>query len=378
MFKNRKKIFRFANRVHEQDNILLITIVILATFGLAMLASASAVYAYKRFGNSYYYFNRQLFNLTLGFFVFFIFSKINYHVWRKYAFMFFVGSCVLLGLVFFPKFAAGYGSASSWIKIFGFSLQPSEFVKVSFLIYLAAWVDNKKNVIGSFFEGAFLFIIIIFIISVLMIMQPDFGTLIIIAFSAFVVFFIGGGRISHILAMVLLPLMFLTFILNTNSISRLDYVRDRFECVTTRDFEDKGTCFQVNQSLIAVGSGGLFGKGIGQSEQKHHLPQVDADSIFPIIAEEVGFIFSSFLLLLYFTIFYRGILIAKSAPDNFGVYLSVGIVSWIAAQMFLNIGGMIGIIPMTGVPLPLVSHGGSAVLATFLALGILVNISKYA
>jgi cell division protein FtsW len=155
------------------------------------------------------------------------------------------------------------------------------------------------------------------------------------------------------------------------------YQLNRFKCLVNSSFSSNDICYQVNQSLIAVGSGGFWGRGLGESRQKFlYLPEVNGDSIFPIIAEETGFIFSGLLIILYLYIFYRGYLISKYAPDGFGRILSFGIVSWIAIQACLNIGGMVNLLPMTGVPLPFVSYGGSAIMSSLAAVGILINISK--
>jgi cell division protein FtsW len=184
---------------------------------------------------------------------------------------------------------------------------------------------------------------------------------------------VGGANMKHLLFIFLAASLLLYFI-----IVHTDYEKDRFACLQDPSFDTQEKCYQINQSLIAVGSGGLWGKGLGESSQKYsYLPEVSGDAIFPIISEELGFIFSSILILLYVYIFYRGWLIALKAQDMFGRLLAVGIVSWIFFQAFLNIGGMLNLIPMTGVPLPFISHGGSAMLAGLIAMGILVNISRY-
>jgi cell division protein FtsW len=158
---------------------------------------------------------------------------------------------------------------------------------------------------------------------------------------------------------------------------KTSYQSDRFKCLEDPNYSAQDKCYQINQSLIAVGSGGWFGRGIGQSRQKFmYLPEVWGDSIFPIMAEELGFVFSTLLILLYLFIFYRGLLIARAAPDIYGSTLSIGIIVWLSVQTFLNIGGMINLIPMTGVPLPFISAGGSAILSNMIAMGILINISK--
>jgi cell division protein FtsW len=374
--KNRPgKIFSSSPNEHEADKSLLAALAVLLLFGLVMLFSASSVVSYTRFGNTYHYFLRQFFSLIVSLGLFWFASKMNYHWWKKFAGLFLVFSIGLLLLVFIPGLRSEYGSARSWINIFGFSLQPSELVKISFLIYLAAWLEVKRHALKSWSGGVLPFLIVLGIISALMIAQPDIGTLSIIAVSAVAVFFVAGGRISHILGGVVVAVMILSIIISSGSSS---YESDRFKCLKDPSYSPNDKCYQINQSLIAVGSGGLFGRGIGQSRQKFlYLPEVWADAIFPIIAEETGFIFSTLLILLYLFVFYRGLLIARAAPDLFGGALAVGIVVWLAAQTFLNIGGMINLIPMTGVPLPFVSSGGSATLAALLAMGILVNISKH-
>ncbi|MCD4694528.1 putative lipid II flippase FtsW [bacterium] len=373
MKKFLKNIFKKKPGEHKADKFLIVIIILLVYAGLLMLSSASSVVGYKMFDNSYYYFNHQILSVVLGAILFYIFSKINYFFWKKHAIGFLLISCLFLLLVFIPGLGAHYGKANSWINIFGFSLQPAEFVKVSFLIYLAAWLERRQGDLNSISQGLGPFLIILGFISFLMIMQPDIGTLAIIGISSVIVYFVGGGKIIHLISLGLVSVLVLVFILNAKP-----YVKDRFNCLTNPEIDVQGQCYQINQSLIAVGSGGFWGRGIGQSRQKYmYLPEVSGDSIFSIIAEEVGFVFSSLLIILFFLFFLKGVLIAKHASDRFGQILAVGIVSWIAIQVFLNIGGMINLIPMTGVPLPLISYGGSAMMASLLALGILVNISKY-
>jgi len=211
------------------------------------------------------------------------------------------------------------------------------------------------------------------LISFLIILQPDIGTLFIIAFISLVVYFIGGGRISHILGIIIICSLMLVAMVYSR-----EYQMNRFKCLIDPNYDIYKTCYQIRQSLIAVGSGGLWGKGIGQSRQKFmYLPEVSGDSIFAIIAEEIGLIFSSCLIFMYFFLFWRGCKIAKYSPDVFGRILAVGIVTWILIQAILNIAGIINLIPMTGVPLPFISYGGSAILSSLAAMGILVNISKY-
>ncbi|MEA3463833.1 MAG: putative lipid II flippase FtsW [Patescibacteria group bacterium] len=357
---------------HNPDKSLIITIGIIIVFGLIMLSSASSIIAYAEKGDSYYFLKHQLIGLFLGLIVFWFFSLVDYHRWKKYAFGFLIFSIVLLLLVFIPGLSAKWGSARSWINIFGFSLQPSEFVKLSFLLYLAAWLESRGKRLEDFHQGIGPFVVVLAVISVLMIKQPDIGTLSIIAITSLIVYFIGRGSIKHILVMLILAILGFALMVQFSP-----YQMNRFKCLMEPNYDSRGVCYQVNQSLIAVGSGGIFGRGLGASRQKYmYVPQIQGDSIFAIIAEETGLIFSGALVILYIFLFYRGYLTAIKAPDDFGRILAIGIVSWIVLQAMVNIGGMINLLPMTGVPLPLVSYGGSAMLASLAALGILVNISK--
>jgi len=358
---------------HEADKSLVISLGIILVFGLVMLSSASSVVSYAKFGNIYNYFSHQLLMVVVSLVCMFIVSKIDYHLWRKYAGSFLIVSIVLLLLVFIPGIQATFGTSRSWINVFGFSFQPSELVKVTFLIYLATWLEAKKGQLSSFYGGIFPFLATLGVIAVLMMLQPDLGSLFVIAFMAMIVFFVGGGKFKHILMTVLLAglLLFLAMSL------RSSYQSNRFKCYQNPGFDTQNECYQINQSLIAAGSGGWFGRGLGQSRQKFmYLPEVWGDSIFPIIAEEIGFVFSTLLILLFLFLFFRILQIAKAAPDAYGTALATGVVSWLAIQSFLNIGGQLNLIPMTGVPLPFISAGGSSTIAALIALGIVINISK--
>jgi cell division protein FtsW len=369
----RKRIFATRSNQHEPDKSLITAMFILVIFGLVMLFSASSVVSYSRYANTYHYFIRQFIWVLLSLGIFWIASRIDYRALKKFAVFFLFASIVLLLLVFVPGIRSEYGTAHSWINIFGFSFQPSELVKLSFLIYLSTWLEAKKGELNSFSGGIVPFLAILGVISLLMLAQPDLGTLFIIAFTAMVVFFAGGGKVTHIFLAVLFAGLVLFVMLSLKT----SYQSDRFKCLKDPSYSAQDKCYQINQSLIAVGSGGWFGRGIGESRQKFmYLPEVWGDSIFPIIAEEIGFVFSALLILLYLFVFYRGLIIARTAPDLYGSSLAIGIVVWLAVQTFLNIGGMINLIPMTGVPLPFISAGGSAILANLIAMGILVNISK--
>jgi len=374
MFKRFKNLFSTQGR-READKNLVAAIFILLLFGLVMLSSASSVASYAKYGNAYHFLVKQLVALAVGLGAFWFFSRMDYHVWRRYALLALIASIFLLILVFIPGIRSDSGTARSWINLFGFSFQPSELVKLTFLVYLATWLEAKKGQLSSLESGVLPFLVIMGVISLLMIAQPDFGTLFIIAFTSLVVFFVGGARFSHVVIIILLAGLLLFAMMSLKS----SYRDDRFRCLKDPNYSPQDKCYQINQSLIAVGSGGWFGRGLGQSRQKFlYLPEVWSDAIFPVMAEEIGFIFSSLLILLFFFFFYRGLMVARAAPDSFGRLLAVGIISWLAVQTFLNIGGMINLIPMTGVPLPFISAGGTAILSALIGAGLLVNISRQA
>jgi len=369
----KKMLFGARTGEHEADKSLITAVAVLLIFGLVMLFSASLAISYARFGTTYHYFTRQLVGLAAGLVAFFIASRVNYHVWKKFAGFLLLASLILLVTVFIPGLQAGIGTANRWTSIFGFSFQPSELVKISFLIYLATWLEAKNKEVGQFGGGLFPFLAVLGVIGVLLLAQPDLGTLLVIASTAMIVFFAGGGKVSHIVIIILLAAIALFAIISLRS----SYQSERLKCFKDPNNNTDSHCYQINQSLIAAGSGGWFGRGLGGSRQKYmYLPEVWGDSIFPIIAEETGFVFSALLVLLYLFVFYRGLLIARAAPDIYGSTLAVGVVAWLAIQTFLNIGGMTNLIPMTGVPLPFISAGGTAVLSNLIAIGILVNISK--
>lgn len=362
-------------RLGEPDWPLIAIAAAIILFGLVMLTSASGTLAYSRYNDGYYFLKHQLQALLLGGGLFWFFFKYDYHRWQRYAFYLLLLSVGLLLLVFVPGLASSANAkAHSWINLFGFSLQPSEFVKLFFLIYVAAWLESRGKAVEDFSQGTGPFLAVLAVVAGLMLLQPDIGTLSIIVLSSLVAWFVGGGRLSHIAILLLLGVLGLGLAFKT-----ADYRLERFRCYLNPEQNAQSTCYQLNQSLIAVGSGGLFGRGFGESRQKLlYLPEVSGDAIFPIIGEELGFVFSVLLVGLFLGLFYRSYLVAKRAPDQFGRVLAIGIASWLVLQAFINIGGMIGLIPMTGVPLPFVSSGGTAIMAGLAALGLLLNISRQA
>ena len=370
-----EKLFHVGGKAHEPDYALITITLILVLFGLLMLMSASSVVSFQKFGSSYYFFWHQIISGFLpGIILFYFCSKIDFKVWKKFAFPMLVLSILLLLAVFIPGLRTSFGSARSWINVFGFSIQPSEIVKLTFLIYLASWLDSKGiEKIRDIHHGLMPFLILLGTISILMLMQPDLGTLSIIFIIALISFYVGGGNIKHIM-LIVVGSSAASFI----AIKMAPYRLARFMIFLNPGADPQGVGYHLNQALIAVGSGRWLGVGLGHSRQKYgYLPEVAGDSIFPVIAEELGFILCAIYIVLIFVLIYHGLIVAKKSKTYYGRVLATGIIVWIGFQSFINIASMIGLLPMTGVPLPFLSYGGTAMIMNLAAMGILVNISRY-
>ncbi|MEK7453206.1 MAG: putative lipid II flippase FtsW [Patescibacteria group bacterium] len=355
------------------DNIFLAILGIILLAGLAILASASAVLSYEDFGYSYGYLKHQfLVGILPGLLCFFIVSKINYTIFRKYSLFLLVTTIFLLFLLFIPEFGIETKGAARWLSIYSFTFQPSELLKLTFILYLAAWLESRKNSLASFSEGLVPFLVICSIIAVLLISQPDIGTLMVILFIATVIYFIAGGKLVHLGFSFIFGIIGLAILISSEQ-----YRLKRWFIFLNPDSDPLGSGYQMNQALIAIGSGGLFGLGFGMSKQKYnYLPESMGDSIFAITAEEFGFIGSVILVLLFMLLLWRGLHIAKNASTIFGRLIAIGIISWISIQALVNIGAISGLIPLTGIPLPFISYGGSSMLVLLTASGILYSISK--
>lgn len=361
--------------MHKPDYVLIGLIGVIIVFGLVMLSSASSVAAYEKFQDNYWYFKHQIiFGLLPGIAAFLVMVKIDYRKWKKYAFPLLIISIILLLIVFIPGLGASYGRARNWINFFGMSMQPAEIVKLTFLLYLTAWLEKReKDKIKDFSSSFIPFVAVLGVIIFLMALQPDIGTMIVIVLISLAVYFSAGGSLIHLSWLSLLGGGFLFLLIKI-----APYRAARLTTFLHPELDPQGIGYHINQALLAIGSGGLFGLGFGHSRQKfQYLPEVAGDSIFAVIAEELGFIFSVALVVLFIFLAVRGFKIAERAPDGFGRLVAVGITSWFIFQAFINIGAMISIFPLTGIPLPLVSYGGTAMAVGLAAMGILVNISKY-
>ncbi|MCX6762355.1 MAG: putative peptidoglycan glycosyltransferase FtsW [Candidatus Moranbacteria bacterium] len=323
---------------NKPDQILLTTIFALVLFGLVALSSAGIAISQSRFGDPYYFFKHQLlFGVLPGLILMYIVQKIDYHFWKKFAFLFFVINLVFLILVFIPGFGLNFQGASRWI-----------------------------------FEGFVPFLAILGVVGFLIIKQPDMGTLGVTVLIAMAMYFMSGARIQHLSMMLGLGALSFLALVKFES-----YRMSRLLVFLHPELDPRGIGYQINQALLAIGSGGIFGLGLGHSRQKfNYLPEPVGDSIFAIISEEIGLIGAMALVILFVVFAMRGLKIAKNAPDTFGKLIAIGITSWIIFQALVNIAAISGLIPLTGVTLPFISYGGTSIVFLMIGVGILLNISR--
>ncbi len=343
-------------------------------FGLIMLTSASSAVGHKNFGDNYFFIKRQiLLGVLPGLFLFFFFAKFDYTRLRRLGVWLYGLSLLLLILVFIPGIGANYGThANSWLSVFGYSFQPAEFAKLGLILFIANLIAARGHNLQDFKFGFFPTLIFGLIPIGLVILQPDIGTVSILFATLFGLLYVGRAKLSHLLLLGIFGIVALGLMIWV-----APYRTARLTIFMHPELDPQGIGYHINQAFLAVGSGGILGRGLGNSLQKYqYLPEVSADSIYAVIAEEMGFIFAVGLVVLLLLIARLGLKIAKQAPDEFGGLLVSGIMIWFMIQSFLNIGAMVGIMPLTGVPLPFVSHGGTALMVAMASVGIIVNVSK--
>ena len=303
----------------------------------------------------------------------YLIQKVDYHFWKKMAVPFFFVSMVFLVLVFVPGIGSKVYGASRWIQLGPFSFQPSEMAKLAIILYLAAWLESRgAQRIKDLFEGVIPFLAIMGLVGFLIIKQPDTGTLGVIVLTSIAIFFISGAQLKHLATLGGIGFCTLWLLVKLEP-----YRFDRIVSFQNPASDPQGIGYQIMQALIGVGSGGIFGVGLGNSRQKfNYLPEPVGDSIFAVIGEELGLIGSVILIILFVVLALRGLKIAKNAPDGFGKLVATGITMWIIFQAFINISANVGLVPFTGIPLPLISYGGTSMIFIMAAVGILLNISK--
>jgi cell division protein FtsW len=357
----------------DKPFLILSIILVLVGFGIFMSASMGLLArgTGPRIGSVA--FNHITFGVVGGLIAMAITSRIHYRVWRKFALPLFITTLVITCLVFVPGIGFAHGGAHRWIHIGSFTFQPTELLKIGYLVYLAAWFSGMKDKISEMRYGIIPMMVISGITGAVMLAQPDTDTFAVMVLAAITMYFAAGGKFRHIATVGIIGIALIAVLA-----FQRPYLMSRFKVFLNPANDPRGSGYQVQQSLIAIGSGQVFGRGFGQSIQKFNfLPEPVSDSIFAVAAEEFGFVGAVMLVLLMFVFALRGFRIATRAPDTFGGLLIVGIVILIITQSFLNIGSMLGIMPLSGLPLIFVSQGGTALLFALASVGIILNISRY-
>ncbi|HLS66684.1 MAG TPA: stage V sporulation protein E [Pseudogracilibacillus sp.] len=365
--KSLKSFYKF-------DFTLLFIVILLLLIGLMFVYSSSYAWAEYKYDDAFFYVKRQLLFVSLGIVGMVCIAFIPYYVWRSYVYYIFAFCLLLTIAVLIPNIGIVRGGAQSWIGIGAFSIQPSEFIKLGLIFLLSHLLTKNRRTIKTFFKGFFTPIVIIFFVFGLIMLQPDFGTGVVLVCTSVLLVFIAGARIIYFVYLAMIGAVGFTFL-----IISAPYRISRIHSFLNPWNDPLGDGFQIIQSLYAVGPGKLFGVGFTNSIQKYfYLPEPQTDFIFAIISEEFGFVGGAFVLVLFSLLAYRGTLIALNIPDLFGRFAAFGIVAMITIQAFINISVVIGLIPVTGITLPFLSYGGSSLTLTLCSVGVLLNISSYA
>jgi cell division protein FtsW len=364
---------KIQNRKTKPDYWLALAIFGLTMFGLIAIFSVSKYYSMQITDNATdkFFLTRQIIWVSIGLVSWFIVQSIDYRFWHKQSKYMLLITIILLLLPIFFGYKEG-GSGARWINLGITSFQPSEIAKITFIFYLAGWLGNKKSV-SELNKISIPFFLVVGLIAIIMLIQKDLGTLAVFVGIAGAVFVMSGASLLNLFAGGALAAFLLWLAIKIEP-----YRLSRLTTFLNPNQDLLGSGYHIRNALIAVGSGGLWGLGFGQSKQKYlYLPEAHTDSIFAIICEELGFFRAGLVVLAFVFLSLRGFKIAREAPDNFGRLLATGIVVWITFQAFVNIGAMLSLIPLTGVPLPFISYGGSNLIFSLAAIGILLNISKH-
>ncbi|WP_082234258.1 stage V sporulation protein E [Halobacillus massiliensis] len=362
-----------AENEQKPDIWLTISILSLLTIGVVMVYSSSSIWSEYKFDDAWYFAKRQTLFAVLGLIAMTILSKIPYYVWYKHAKVIVAVCLLFLILVLIPGVGMVRGGARSWIGIGMFSIQPSEFMKLGLIIFLAKFLSQRQKRIVSFQEGFLPGLAIILVPFALIMLQPDLGTGVVMVGTCLVMMFVAGARIAHFMLIVAGGIGGLVAL-----IASAPYRIKRITAFLHPWEDPLGSGFQIIQSLYAIGPGGLLGLGLGKSMQKFfYLPEPQTDFIYSVLAEELGFIGGVVVLLLFFVLLWRGVRTSLLASDLFGSLLALGIVGMVSIQVMINVSVVTGLIPVTGITLPLISYGGSSLTLTLAALGLLLSVSRY-
>ncbi len=367
-FDNFKRWFKEERRA--MDYPFLIVVGLLLAFGLIMLYSAGSARAFSNFGDSLWYFKKQLQGVVLGTISMVFLSKFDYHKLGKFAFAILVGSSILLLLVIIPGLGTTMNGATRWL--FGF--QPSEAAKFAIILFFSFSLSKNQDVLPDFLRGFLPYIMVLGVFIVLLALEPHFSCIVLMSLTAFVLLFVGGAKIKHLVALISPAAVGAIFMIMTS-----EYRRARVISFLDPFKDMQGDGWQIVQSLYAIGSGGIFGVGLGKSRQKYQsLPEPQNDFIYSVLSEELGLLGAIIVICLFAFLIFRGIQIAWKAPDMFGALLVTGIISIIAFQAIINVAVVTSTMPVTGMPLPFFSFGSTALTITMAEMGIVLNVSRQA
>jgi len=353
-------------------NSLVVITFILICLGLLMVYSASFPYSFRIYNSITYFFKKQLIFTAIGITVMIIASKINYRIYKDIAYLILIICGISILLTYIPGIGKTVKGAHRWINLGVFNLQPSEFAKVFIVIFMAYLLEKKQDKLDSFSIGFLPFIVLPGLIMIGILFQPDFGTVMVIGLLIYIMMFIGGVKITYLITGIfaVIPILYYLIISSPYRKLRILAFLNPWENI-------KGAGYQISQSLISFGAGGFWGSGIGNSKQKlFYLPEAHTDYIFAILAEELGFLAICLVILLFLAFFILGIKISLKAKDKFGKLLGIGLSTLITIEAFINILMTMGLLPPKGIALPFFSYGGSSLISTLFAVGILLNIAK--
>ena len=358
-------------KLEEYDLLLMLMAIALTCFGVVMVYSSSNIMAAKRFNDGFFFLKRQGLFAIIGFAIMLAVMHIDYRFWKKMAVPALLLCLVLLVMVLIPGIGGKAGGASRWIRLPGFSLQPSEMAKLALIMYMAYSLDKKQEKVKSFAIGIVPHMIVLAILIGCLALQPDLGGALTLFAVAFTMLFAAGTRLSHIISIILLAMPLLAYKLSRG------YHKSRMEAWTNPWSDPEGKGFQIIQSWLALGTGGVFGQGLGEGKQKlFYLPEAHTDFILSVVGEELGFLGVLVIIGMFFLLVQRAMRISVAAPDSFGRFLALGIAVLFGIEATVNMGVVTGLLPTKGLALPFISYGGSSLLISLFAVGILLNISS--
>lgn len=358
-------------KLEDYDLTIMLMAIALTCFGVVMVYSASSVMAAKRFHDGFFFLKRQGLFAILGFAIMLTVMRVDYHFWKKLAVPALLLCLVLLGIVLIPGIGGKVGGSSRWIRLPGFNLQPSEMAKLALIMYMAYSLDKKQDKVKSLTSGFIPYMIVLMFLIGLLVLQPDLGGALTLVAVAMTMLFAAGTRLIYILSMLLLALPLLAYKLSRG------YHKSRIDAFLDPWSDPEGKGFQIIQSWLALGTGGVFGQGLGEGKQKlFYLPEAHTDFILSVVGEELGFLGVIVIIGMFFLLVQRAMRISVAAPDTFGRFLAFGIAVLFGIEATVNMGVVTGMLPTKGLALPFISYGGSSLLISLFAVGILLNISS--